>query len=265
VTLSATTCTNPDCDRRTRDTYLCHHCQDRLKHLLRKVAALLPDLDITIARSDRVAPKGSERSGGDVSLPYRPHAVKVRDELVNTITTWARCLEDVYQTHAPAMPATIGWLSGSVTSIAAQEFAGDLIAEVERDVDAAERVIDLPPSVLRIECPRCGGRVPVLPSEITQCRTCRSDGTEEGWRMFGIAAWWAEQVAPEGELVPISHMPLVMVSYGHELTTRKIRQWVEEGLVRCLCTNLRGDRLISPVDVAEVAARMAARRRKVRA
>lgn len=264
--MSATTCTNPDCDRPVKDAFLCHTCQDDLRHLLRKAAALLPDLDVTIARSDRVAPKGSSRSSGEASLPYRPHAVKMRDDLVNLLTTWARCLEDVYglEGNAPVMPHTIGWLAGSVTSIAAQEFAGDLIAEIRRDVEAAEKVIDLPPSTIRIDCPRCGGKVPVLPDALTQCRTCRSDGTEEGWRMFGVASWWADQVAPDDELAPIVLMPLVMVRYGYEVTARKVRDWVDDGLVPCLCTDVKGRRLVHPHDVARVAARLAARRRAVR-
>jgi hypothetical protein len=85
-----TTCPRPIADT----AYGCGHCALDLARKLDDLAAILPELETTISRQDRIGSGGARASGAEIPLPYRPEASERADVIRGELTTWARVVQE---------------------------------------------------------------------------------------------------------------------------------------------------------------------------
>ncbi len=83
------------CPRPVPDTaFGCLVCAQDLAGLLDQLAAVLPELDVTIARQDRLGSGGARPAGAEVPLPYRPQVAERAAAIRSELSTWARTVHD---------------------------------------------------------------------------------------------------------------------------------------------------------------------------
>lgn len=110
-----TRCTT--CPRPVPDTaFGCPECAADLAYKLDQLAAILPELDTTIAKLDRIGSGGARASGAEIPLPYRPAAAERAGTIRNELTTWARVVheETGWQYAGDTSPALATYLAKAV-------------------------------------------------------------------------------------------------------------------------------------------------------
>jgi hypothetical protein len=279
--LDAKPCAEPGCVNLADVGSWCTDCADYLPAERKRVALVPPAVKARDALVNHVTTTARLLEDAYGLPAVQDEATAARQARAEVTSPWSpatadarldRALERERRLTAPLMPLTVGWLAGLVSSVRAHEWAGECLSQLQQHVDHATRVIDRPEGTVRIPCPRCGGKVPIPPDPyvMASCRRCTTDGTDAGKLMIGVPGWWAEQVAPPGEPVEVDYLPIVMPRYGHHgLKLHTMRTWVDRGLVPVQRTVVkpggRSVRQVDPALVAVVAARMAQRKRNVRA
>lgn len=87
--MQQTRCTT--CSRPVPDTaFGCPHCAADLSQRLDQLAAVLPELQTTIAKQDRIGSGGARSAGAVVPLPYRDPAADRGRAIQGELVTWAR-------------------------------------------------------------------------------------------------------------------------------------------------------------------------------
>lgn len=146
--MTCTRCTAPT----ATGIYLCHACTTRLEDVLDRVPEALTNVQTTVARMDRVG-HGTTTSGN------RPEAVNVsaldeKIDLTEKIHSWARTVLECESRDDLRSVEPLAYLRMSMHLIRGQDFAGDLLDELEDAVRSVERVIDRP--VEKIAYGSCG-------------------------------------------------------------------------------------------------------------
>lgn len=229
------------------------------RHDGRWVLGLLADL-LTAATHGAVIPG---QAGGDddwgrtldarypattasVREPANTAALRLHHEIWADITRWVRVLLDetgIGCRHGScargARPACMSrhlddqaaanpcrWLEQHTPSIRRREWAPAMLATLDRHINRAEALIDLP-AALTIPCPWCTQRVPIdQTADIIECR-CGA---------WGVLAWWIEQVAPPLPSEPMTLAELVpwLRTRGYEVTPIQVRTWADRGALPCI-------------------------------
>lgn len=176
-----TRCTAP-----AGDYVLCSTCGIALRIDLGDVPALIDDLNITLARWDRIGDTSIHR-GGEHPLPFRPHASEALWVLHSTLTSWATELTGG-TLHPRDTPTLARWLYGQLDRIRLHHDAATIADELTYAIREARRAVDRP-NDHRLFLGRCGAdheskpcpeELHGLPWQHTvQCPTC---GTEWGIR-----------------------------------------------------------------------------------
>lgn len=115
-------CTTTVCRNET-STYLCSQCVSDLQLWLDKVTETRQMLFTTMAKLDNTGPKNSEGGGGGSTgsaMPLREGAMDLR--------------------YALAI-----WEGRKASDLAHEEYAGGYVGELKRLIDAADKIVDLPP------------------------------------------------------------------------------------------------------------------------
>ncbi|MGN6589491.1 MAG: hypothetical protein ACTHKE_04290 [Sphingomicrobium sp.] len=117
--MSLVPCTTPDCENQTA-TYLCHRCVADLQAWIDKVPDLLPELDVTIARLDRVTKQqGGGGSKPGSKAPVNLDAVQMKINL-QMVAGWAGYYET--DEHAAGIAKTIrDWVTNAEIMISGPE------------------------------------------------------------------------------------------------------------------------------------------------
>lgn len=136
--MDCTRCTAPTAD----GIYLCHDCTTRLEDVLDRIPEALTNVQTTVARMDRIG-AGTTTSGN------RPEAVNVsaldeKIDLTEKIHSWARTALECEGRDDLRSVEPLAYLRMSIHLIRGQDFAGDLLDELEAAVTTVERVADLP-------------------------------------------------------------------------------------------------------------------------
>lgn len=208
-----------------------------------------------------------------VREPANMAALQLHHEITADLTGWVRVLLDgsgipcshwtctqgvrpvcrlqYLADRAYAIPAW--WLERHVDSIRRREWAPAMLADLDRHVARAVRLVDLPPS-LTVPCPWCAQRVAVDPDAVfARCR-CGQWGTVD---------WWVEQVAPPlpAEPMTLAELPAWLRTRGYEVTPKQVEHWADRGQLPHLAGGGQGRaRLFAAVTVLEVAEQSRARR-----
>lgn len=172
----------PRCDKPIADTaYICHDCTATLRRHLERLALRWPTLRVTIDRRDRIGDPG--RNNGEQPLPFAWAAADNAWAISNTITTWAR---DIEEARGMTIPTTHGgrplpveivcalWLSTQLDWLRHRDYAEQAFDELEDAAFSLYRVIDRPAQRMFLgACPTCQGRLYAPPGrDYTTCQDC---------------------------------------------------------------------------------------------
>lgn len=79
------------CPRPVPDTaFGCPYCAADLARRLDELAAILPELGVTVAKQDRITSGGARAAGAEVPLPYNSGAADKGRAIQGELVTWAR-------------------------------------------------------------------------------------------------------------------------------------------------------------------------------
>lgn len=180
------TCTR--CDRPTADAiYLCHEDATRLEEVLDLIPDALTEADVTATKRDKTGSGKGARRGGSSSMPFNEHASDKARDLSEKAASWAfLVMESDRDAERLRNVEPSRYLRMSISLIRGQDYAGDLMAELDDALHKTMRAVDLPPD--RVDLGRCGvegctGRIsgqmirkdgrPVIASR-AKCRGCDS-------------------------------------------------------------------------------------------
>ncbi|MCM6778053.1 hypothetical protein NDR87_30840 [Nocardia sp. CDC159] len=224
------------CSRET-DMFLCWHCCRTLRDRLETAAWLATELDVTLARQDRMGGPGNmARRGAEMPLPLHLAASEAGWVLRNTVTAWAR---DVCETRDIEYPDAAGtadvarWLARNAVSIALSEGAGQAFEEIDAAVKSAQRVIDRPPGRLYVgpcgaesDGAQCHADIYVrMGSEEARCPVCGTAHSVEQ-RREELRAQVRELLGTAAELARL--LPWIM---GAPITRKRITYYANKGMI----------------------------------
>jgi len=204
----------------------------------RWIVGALTDLIVTATHGAVISGQGG-RGDGDpddhlwpattaaVREPANTVALALHHEISADLAGWCRVLlgesgisSGTEADRAKANPAW--WLERHVDSIRRREWAPAMLADLDRHLARAARLVDLPPA-LTVPCPTCSQRVDIDPArgDVIECR-CGA---------LGVLAWWIEQVAPAlpAEPMTLAELPAWLRTRGYEVTPKQLRNWADRG------------------------------------
>jgi hypothetical protein len=110
---------------------------------------LWEELQTTIARLSKMGGSaGTGAHSAESPVPYHRKASEVAHRLANTVSTWARAMDEEYDhltLTATTIPAAARWLATFPTLLAEHPAADEMYSGILQVVKAAERVIDRAP------------------------------------------------------------------------------------------------------------------------
>lgn len=142
-------CLAPRCDLPAHNGYLCGNCRTLLRKDLKNIPGLLVDLQVTIARLDRVnAEQPGVRASGEAPLPLRIGPMEARRDLAETLRIWVwhtAARVGVNVTTAWFEPRNLaGWLAMRIADVDSDPLAGALSDEIGCAVVRGWRTVDRP-------------------------------------------------------------------------------------------------------------------------
>jgi hypothetical protein len=142
-------CLAPRCDQPAHNGHLCSTCQGYLRADIRQLPGLLEDLQITVARLDRVsAEQPGSRGSGEAPLPLRVGPMEARRDLTETLRVWAwhtAVRSGVRVTTQWLEPRfLVWWLTTRIADVDSDPLAGALSDEIGSAVVRGWRAVDKP-------------------------------------------------------------------------------------------------------------------------
>jgi hypothetical protein len=175
------------CPRPVPDTaYGCPHCAADLARRLDELAAILPELGVTVAKQDRITSGGARASGAEVPLPYNAGAAERGRAIQGELVTWSRHVHGETGRALPRHPSgsALARYLGQAASwaryqqewpefhAALRSLVGVVLHLVDRP---AERVYLGPCSTSQPDGPTCRADVYAKPGAPTgTCRACET-------------------------------------------------------------------------------------------
>lgn len=157
------------CHAPTDSTYLCHRCAADLTGVLEQIPDALATVQDTVARLDRVGTgtgRGTEASRPPVNLDALEH----QTHLTELVHSWARMVLESETRNDLRDVEPVTYLRMSVHLIIAQDFAGEMHAELKDALRKVVRAADLPGDPVWL------GRCAVTYDDGTKCT-----GEIRGW------------------------------------------------------------------------------------
>lgn len=225
MSLECTRCTAPTAE----GINLCHACTTRLEDVLDRIPEALNNVQTTVARMDRIG-AGTTTSGN------RPEAVNVsaldeKIDLTEKIHSWARMVLEHEGRDDLRNVEPVAYLRMSVHLIRANDWAGELLDELEQAVRTVERVADL--QVPRIVYGTCG-------TPLDDGSTCADDLSADEGSDWVTCRWCGARWSVETREQMIRDRVR-----GDLMTSGECRKWIRE----------RAKVTISPKDVENWAVR----------
>ncbi|WP_313816361.1 hypothetical protein [Citricoccus sp.] len=246
--------------------HLCHACTTTLEEVLDRVPEALTTVQTTVARLDRMGTTG--RATGNRVEAVNVSALDEKIDLTEKLQSWARMVLELDDRQGLQDIAPTAYLRMSTHIIRSQDWAGDLLDELNDALRAVERVFDKPAD-RRVWGP-CStyfedGSMCMSPLSAEQGAewvSCRECGTQHStaWRERLIR----EQV--KGNPMPAKACrEWITKNVGVKIKTQDFKNWVYIGalsyVLERVTTAGRPTRLFFPGDVLQVHQRMQQRRR----
>ena len=168
------------CHAPTDSTYLCTACAADLTSVLEQVPDALETVQDTVARLDRVGTgsgRGTERSRPPVNLDALEH----QTHLTELVHSWARMVLETETRDDLRDVEPVTYLRISMHLIVAQDYAGQMHAELKDALRKVQRAADLPSEVLDLswcdaeldDGTTCAGRMKARKGDsFARCREC---------------------------------------------------------------------------------------------
>lgn len=176
--MSNPVCAAPQCDRPSHNGFICITCRDILRRDLDAVPVLCEDLQVTIAKQDRLGDTDG-RSTDEHPLPLRLGPMEARRDLTATLWAWATHIAGRRNIPAPECePMRLAsFLRVFMGDIEDDEQAGDIADEIGYAVIMAQRTVDKPlQHVYAGPCDECGVDLYAHPrASDVSCRNCARD------------------------------------------------------------------------------------------
>ncbi|MGV9676195.1 hypothetical protein ACWDSJ_13020 [Nocardia sp. NPDC003482] len=138
----------------TSDLYLDRAAVRDLGELLREIPDLVVDLLDSVTRQARLGRRERQRHSGAQQLPYHPAAVEASDRLHAVLVSWVRltCEHRGLDYDGPtATPGLARWLDRHLIALAMTPGAEDAPAQIRAAVEAANRIVCPPATVVEID------------------------------------------------------------------------------------------------------------------
>lgn len=256
MTCTATGCATPTADGIT----LCETHQTSLWALLGQIPDTLTDAEDTVARLD--ARRNTGR-GTTATTPVNLEASQRVDELDGLLASWSRM---VYEETGQAGDAGADYLRHAWTHIIGQDWAGDMLDELDRAHRRVVACVDVPPSWSYLG--KCGvqdctglirgswtldtSRTPPVRvvAERAICTTCHTpySGKE-------VYAWQVARMAEKR--LGMRKIAEILAPINGAPSRRTLGRWVQQGLI-----NDYGEPGAPMLDPGEVVAEMKRRERQ---
>lgn len=216
--------TCPLCGKPIADTgTVCHACTARTARDLDHIAEHWHDLQITLTRQDRIGDPA--KATAEQPLPFNVTASSVADAIRNTLTTWARDIENARGATPPAdTPALARWLGDQTAWLRHRDDGGEAIDELGSCWQLLRGAIDRPPPRAYCgPCDTCGADLYATPGRLTVvCRACEVEYDIRARRE------WLLSVADD----TLAHAGLIaraLDELGEPVKSERIRQWAARG------------------------------------
>jgi hypothetical protein len=175
-----------------------HRCPDELRAMLRRVRAVLTDLNVTLSRQDKI---GGPSVTSEIKrtkkvhqpLPYNVIASEAADVLLaQTVTRWVVLIHRATAGWtAPVPPDPIKWMDEKADAICRRGFHAGLLEEVAAGLANAEDALDGAKAWMECgSCDSCGQRLAGKADRAhVECRSCGAvyDLSERRGRMLADA------------------------------------------------------------------------------
>ncbi|VXB23509.1 hypothetical protein [Citricoccus sp. K5] len=252
MSLECTRCTAPTAE----GIHLCATCAAQLTATLDQIPDALATARDTVARLDATG-TSSGGGGNPAKPPVNLTAMEAVTELQELCVSWARMTLEHDDNDSLRNVESVPYLKMSLHIIRGNDWAGDLLDELDGSLRKVIRAVDVPPEVMnmgrcwttREDQSQCPGLVRRVGSNsIARCHECGE--TYE-------AAALLEHLKDKGRaaLAPLS----VIVKALHQSKTIRITQksaerWVAEGHLVSEQMNDKGVRLFTATQVIQAAA-----------
>lgn len=263
-------------DRAVADASVCGPCGRRLAQELRSIAALVPDLDLALAKQTAFGDRGLARpSAGPPPLAYSPAVSEVMWRLRNTLTSWARVVleekparEETSETPlagpewplgAPDTPPQVSqpiptqkialWLSWQVEWIRHHPAAAEAFDELHDAARCAHHVIDRPAErTYAGPCDQCGQDLYAKPgAAAVACSACEAKYDLHRRREWLLAA-------VEDTLATASEISRALTRLDAPITADSITSYAYRGRLTPHTRNRAGKALYRVGDVLDLIA-----------
>lgn len=228
-------CAAPGCDYPRPDfQFVCTNCERVLSKDLTEAPALLIDLDVSMAKLDKIgATPGPGGKGAEQPLPFKPAASEAKWVLANVITTWSRDLAD-HEGIVVAWTDNVAaarWLLVNRRSLAMHPAAGEAVDEIAAAVANAMRAVDYPVDN-RVYLGMCGdvagltgcrGKVYAgRQANIGSCDFCRKEHDARHRRTLMLRAMANKKITA-------AEIATVLARLGVEITVKDIQDHAKAG------------------------------------
>lgn len=253
--MSTIICTVDGCDRPVSDAYVCGACLSKLEIALADVRWLDDQLDVVLTRQTARSAGGRVSGDREHPLPYDQRASSARWVLTNTVTTWARVVdEEEPRANIPMLAGLYvqaAWLASWSGFFRTHQAGHEAVEELTAAVSQARRVVDIRPERWYAgpcdECAtdlyaRAGAARVVCPNE-----ACAHEYDAMDRRGTLLAA-------AEDRLANAALIARAVTVLGRPVDDAKIRQWAARGRIVAKSTDHKGRPLYRVGDVLDLAA-----------
>ena len=243
------------CGRPTANT-LCRACTNDLRQLLARVRDLAHDLQVTLARQDRIAAPSRGGKGHDRPLPFNAGASDAQQLLRDTLTAWVRQLDPARA--GLTLNGAAVYLQAHLPALVVRDDADAALDELRHAVEHADRAIDLHVHRLFVGVCGCGAD---LHAEVDQpVAVCDRCGTSHD----ALAGRQAIVDTSTTRDLTIDALVRLAPAYGLAVTRDQVKSYARRGRLAVRGTNDQGRNLYRVGDLLDLLAERRAVRRPER-
>lgn len=225
------------CHAPTDSTYLCHRCATDLTAVLGQIPDALATVQDTVARLDRVG-TGTGRGGEASRPPVNLDALEHATHLTELVHSWARMVLETETRDDLHDVEPVTYLRMSMYRIVAQDYAGEMHAELKDALRKVVRAADLPGEVLDLswcdaeldDGTRCTGRMKARKGDsFARCRECGATAPVTGLQAHLIREAHQAYATLSKVCAALAHTPFPVnldtakswVTRGHLVASRR--------------------------------------------
>jgi hypothetical protein len=231
------------------DGYVCRRDTDTTAQHLRLIVDLAGEVETTVARLSRYATRsgrrapaveddGPKQAGGlrPTPLPVDLNASARAAVAFNSVTTWARHVEEDHGGEVPDVPhgqhpaaVAATWLLGQLDWLRHQREAEEAFTQLQAAGAAIRRIVDAPPEQVIVGVCDCGAHLYARRGAATVvCRDCSAR-----WDVEASRAGLRETL--RGYLVTASEAAVFMAFFGltgdRNRSRKTIVMWAQRGTI----------------------------------